>query len=90
MCSNLYTERSITNPNLIQNVSSISSESDCNLEIKNIMMKKLNLVIAVAGCVLFSTQLIAQRIKSSTVPAVVSSALVKKYPVATKIIFTHI
>lgn len=41
--------------------------------------------MAVAGCFLFSTQLMAQDIKSSKVPAAVSSALMKKYPAATKV-----
>ncbi|MES2275157.1 MAG: PepSY-like domain-containing protein [Bacteroidota bacterium] len=48
-------------------------------------MRKFILTCAAAGCILFSTPLMAQKVKSSLVPAAVSTALTKKYPAATKI-----
>jgi hypothetical protein len=51
---------------------------------KPIEMKKGNLILAVAGCILFSTQVMAQSVKSTQVPTVVTSALMKKYPGAPK------
>ena len=48
-------------------------------------MKKLILSCAMMGCILSGTPLMAQKVKNSLVPTVVSSALMKKYPAAAKI-----
>lgn len=47
-------------------------------------MKKLILLAAVAGC-FSSAPLMAQKVKSSLVPAAASAALASKYPTATKV-----
>ncbi len=48
-------------------------------------MKKLIFAWATVGCTLFSMALMAQKIKSSIVPANVSTALIRKYPAAAKV-----
>lgn len=48
-------------------------------------MRKILSSCAVAGCVLFSTQLMAQSIKSSSVPAAVKNVLNQKYPTANNV-----
>lgn len=48
-------------------------------------MKKTFLLTAVAGCILFSVTAMAQKVKSSLVPAAASAALASKYPSATKV-----
>jgi len=48
-------------------------------------MKKIILTCAAAGCALFSMSAMAQKVKASAVPAVVKTALTKKYPAASKV-----
>ena len=48
-------------------------------------MKKTIFLTAMSGCILLSATLMAQKIKSSQVPALVSKALMAKYPAAAKI-----
>ena len=48
-------------------------------------MKKTFLLTVMAGCILFGGATLAQKVKSSQVPAAATSALLKKYPTATKV-----
>ena len=48
-------------------------------------MKKSILLTAVAGCILISATAMAQKVKSSLVPAAASAALASKYPSASKV-----
>jgi hypothetical protein len=48
-------------------------------------MRKSIFICAVAGCTLFGAQLMAQSISKKKIPSVVTDALTKKYPTASKI-----
>jgi len=48
-------------------------------------MKKIILTCVAAGCLLYSETVMAQKVKTSAVPAAAKGALAKKYPAATKV-----